>query len=187
MKKFAKFSIFHNTCIKVCGNGNFWILVAAMKTNNKKPQLDEIEEMEETTRQIAVPELIKTGSIQVAWENAAKTILRYDFSEGWTWKDIFTIKSKGDQMMDGVQHPVGVLFVLPPKSALPHNAISNVRHLVKMTHPRAYASVMVSGDVYVKTIYNVLKQVYKPLTETFLHAETVERARELLAERHPGH
>ncbi|NWF68816.1 MAG: hypothetical protein HXY40_07010 [Chloroflexi bacterium] len=144
----------------------------------------EIEEMEESTREIIAPSPT-FAPVRVTWDNSDRTALRYDFNERWSWKDLYAMKAIADAMIESVQHPVGVLFVLPFNAALPDNAISNVRSVIKNMHPRVYTSILISNSVYVKTIYNVLKQVYKPLTKSFLHADTLERGRSLLTEMHP--
>ncbi len=146
---------------------------------------DDLENMEERTREIIIP--ARNAPVRVNWDNPAKTILRYDFTDRWSWKDIYAAKNIGDAMIESVPHGVGVMFVLPSNATLPENAISNVRSLIKSAHRRVYASVFVSNSVYVKTIYNVLKQVYKPLTKNFLHADNVEKAHTLLAALSPNH
>jgi len=123
--------------------------------------------------------------VRVVWDNPARTILRYDFSDRWTWKDIYAAKIIGDAMVESVPHKVGVLYVLPPGATLPDNAIPNVRSLIKNAHRRVYVSVVVSNSIYVKTIYNVLRQVYRPLTKNFLHADNLDRAHTLLNDMNP--
>jgi hypothetical protein len=154
-----------------------------MKFPKRVNNQQDIEEMEESTREITVPNT--RSPVRVAWADSEKTILRYDFNERWTWKDIYNAKNIGDAMIETVTHPVGVLFVMPANAALPDNAISNVRTLIKAAHTRTYVSIVVSSSVYVKTIYNVLRQVYKPLTASFLHTDTLEKAHKLLADLYP--
>lgn len=145
---------------------------------------DDREEMETRTREIFIPNT-RNAPVTVTWENPAKTILRYDFVERWTWKDIYAAKNIGDAMVESVPHFVGLMYVLPPNATLPENAIPNVRTLIKNAHKRVYMSVVVSNNVYVKTIYNVLKQVYKPLTKNFMHADNADKARTLLTDTYP--
>lgn len=120
-------------------------------------------------------------SIILSWHDDAKTMLRYDFPESWTWQDFYQAFRTGtSEYTATVDHPVDILIHLPEGGKLPASghAISNARRALKEKSPNLNRIVVVGGNALVKAMVNVLSRVYQ---RQFLQADTLAQAEAMLA------
>ena len=102
--------------------------------------------------------------VSVQWDNPEQTILRYDFEENWTLTDFYEARKAGYHMVDTVPHQgyIGVLLVMPKRSVLPSNILTNVMGQMKLKHQRTLMLVLVTQNQYVRVLHNALGKIYKP-------------------------
>ncbi len=123
-------------------------------------------------------------NVHVEWDNPEQTIIRYDFSKGWTWDEYYAATKTGDALIDSTTHqlPVGAILYIPDPT-LPTNVLRGTQIGMKARHPRAVLVVLVTRNRFVHALYEVVVSAYRSLKEELLRADTLEDARALLSQR----
>ena len=120
--------------------------------------------------------------VTVEWDDEAHTTILYTFTDDWEWDEFLTLRGQVDVMLDGIDHPIGVILYIRDPKALPHNIYSRVGQLEIARHPLLQAVVFVSTSPMIQTIYGVLSQVYWSKLAYHGLTSTLQRARELIHE-----
>ncbi|MBC6937874.1 MAG: hypothetical protein DWB42_18890 [Chloroflexi bacterium] len=126
--------------------------------------------------------------VTVEWDNAEKTIIRMAMVGHWTWDEAYAAFADGDQMLDGVNHRVGVIIDLRESKGVPPAALANARKMSEKQHPRAGMTVFVGANAFFLSLWSVFSKVYTLFVRkhTFTFAATIEQAREILARNVPA-
>ncbi len=121
--------------------------------------------------------------ITVAWDNPERTIIRYDFADGWTWEDLFAAVAEDDSLMDTVDHTVHLIFNVQDTSA-PPNPLSKMRGLSGQISPQLGLLVVVGSDAWFHRVTEIFYSVYGKNLEGMVgvrRADTLAQARQLIA------
>ena len=121
--------------------------------------------------------------IQVVWDNDEKTIIRYVFDVRWTWDDFYAARTDAYNLIDTVQHKIGVIFDAPPNVTLPPNMITHSRSAISKTHENTHVVVVVVGNTYVRAMLTMVRKLSKKAAEKLELAPTLDEARALVRER----
>lgn len=93
--------------------------------------------------------------IKVIWDNDEKTIVRYNFDSQWTWDDFYMARSEAYDLIDTVNHKIGVIFDAPANMKLPPNMITHSRSAINKTHDNTHVVVAVVSSTYVRAMLNM--------------------------------
>lgn len=118
--------------------------------------------------------------ITVLWDNPEQTIIRYAFDRQWTWNDFYAAKTQTDEMIEAVQHPVGVIFELPANVLIPPNALSHGKEFIDSRHTNLYLIALASPSTFLRTLFTMFRQVYPAAAKRVNMVTTLEEARTLL-------
>jgi hypothetical protein len=121
--------------------------------------------------------------IQILWDDAEKTTLRYNFDEQWSWEDFFAAKKEANALIDTVTHRVGVIMSAPSGMKLPANMLTNARNALRTKHPNTVILVFVLTNPFIRTMIRALKGLPMPVATTIELASTLDEARDLVQKR----
>ncbi len=119
-------------------------------------------------------------AIQVAWENAERTISRWTFVGAWTWDEFAVSQAEFHDMLRAVDHKVDVIADLRESRRLPNDTVSNFKRAESKALPNRDRVVLVSTSVLVRSIAATFNQVFRNRPTHFLLANTIKEAQRLL-------
>ena len=124
--------------------------------------------------------------VNIEWDNEAKTIIRMELVGNWTWDEAYRGAQQGYAMLETVDHEVGVLMDLRNSKAIPSNAITHARIMIKQRHPRTGLTVFVGTTTFFTALWNVFSRLYTLLArqQNSVFAPTMEDARRMLSAKY---
>lgn len=125
-------------------------------------------------------------SIEVSWDNEAKTIIQYIYDGRWTWQDFDESRLQAAKLEETVSHRVDVIVDVRKSSLVPSGTISRGKSVMTTTptsHPNEGMAVIVGAGPLVRSIYDVVSKVYPEIVRRrgFRFARSMEEARALIA------
>ena len=124
-------------------------------------------------------------AVNVIWDDAGKTILRYDFVGNWTWDEFFVAAAEFHAQLESVEHKVDTVINLLESAGIPGNTLSHVYSALQRQHPNdSGLNVIVSKAMIIQTLLNVFKRAYNslPMQVELQLVSTLEEARVKCAE-----
>ena len=120
--------------------------------------------------------------IQVLWDNPEKTIIRYDFSDSWTWDEFYQVRVEGNNMAESVSHPVVALINLQGQVSLASGALVQGKRIARTKPENISMQVIVSTNGLIKSLFPVFTRLNPNLANSYRVVPTLEAARALAAE-----
>lgn len=123
--------------------------------------------------------------VKLAWDNKEKTIIRYDFSEPWTWEDFRGACDLDDVMFNSVDHTVHCLFNLMDIHTVPTNLLLKLPQILQLINPRLGLIVIAGEYTWAKSIAEIFFKVYGHRVEGLAGlktAYTLDEARQIIAD-----
>jgi hypothetical protein len=125
--------------------------------------------------------------VQVEWDTPEKQAIHYAFIERWTWDELNQAIERGEAMMAEAQRVVGLFLDFRESMALPPNPMAQTRKLLSRQHPYAGVRVFIGANELIRMLWNMFNRLYslviREQNTVFLFANSIEEARELLAEK----
>lgn len=122
-------------------------------------------------------------NIQVMWDDPQKRVLRYEFSTIWDWGDLFAAQTLAWEMLDSVEHDVGVIMHGAEGMKLPNMSLTHGRTAFSKLHPHTCCVVIVAQDSFTRMILSMLKTVSSRASQMLQVASSLDEAHGLLDER----
>lgn len=122
-------------------------------------------------------------TIQVEWDNEAKTIIRHDFDGLWTWGEFQELCRATRAMVTSVPHPVHIISNMR-QAIMPRGQgmMGNMRRAMLAAPPNRGIIVVVVNP-FLKSLLSLFMSFDPEMTEIIYSAESVEEARQLIAAR----
>ena len=120
--------------------------------------------------------------VGVSWDDQAKTILRLDYSEKWTWAEVSTAMDEGITLMRSVTGKVCIIHDLTRSAAVPAGALTNAKRFTTGLPPNWDLSIVVGSGTFTETLLNIFSRVYIKLGEHYRTAQNIEDARKIIAQ-----
>ncbi len=120
--------------------------------------------------------------INVAWENAEKTVILLSAQERWNWQEFADARKEAKALLSDIRRSVGIIIYIPASVDLPKNILEGMREHARFRNPSVKIVVLASESSVVQTMYSVFRQMYPRITESFVFASTLARARKIVAE-----
>jgi hypothetical protein len=95
-------------------------------------------------------------TVQIAWEDDSKRVLRFDLDENWTWDEFFAAKNESYDLINSVPHKVGVIVNISSRTALKPKLLSNTRKALSDKHPNTFVVVIVVANSFTRTTIGLL-------------------------------
>lgn len=126
-------------------------------------------------------------SITVVWDNAEKTIVRFDYTPKWTWDEFYIAVQEANTMMDSVDKTCVSIVDMSRTSFLPPGAGIHIRNIIRqsMSHNNSGVVVFLNADTIVKMMIDGLRQNYPDIKDfsNFIYSKNLEDARQLAEEQ----
>jgi hypothetical protein len=120
-------------------------------------------------------------SIQVAWDNENKTVIRFDFDGKWNWYGYEMAVGESFGLFESVTHPVDFIFNMQRSATLPDGATFYLKRTLELA-PGQPKLVIAHADHWAKANVSLFCKIYKKLSGRLLTAHTLGDARKLLTE-----
>lgn len=126
-----------------------------------------------------------SSSITVKWDNEQKTIAMYEYQGHWTWADLFSAIDECNQMIDEVDHSVGIIIDMRGSAGMPNNAFSQAKQIDKKRHRHIQYEVTVGAGMFTEILASTYQKIYGAfggeIKTSF--ASSIEDARKMIFER----
>jgi hypothetical protein len=117
-------------------------------------------------------------TVQTDWDDEDHTVIRTQFIGAWTWEEAHAATDTLIQMIDSVDYTIGVITDLSDSSRIPPFVFHEVRTLLAKRHPRVGASVVVSSNFMIGSLWKTIAQTYGRLVNgQYSFADTLDEAR----------
>lgn len=117
-------------------------------------------------------------SISVCWDDEAKTIIRWDFSEKWTWDEFHEAFRISMDMGKGITYRLDVIPNATLSPNMPVGALSEFKRLDTQL-PDTVALIVVAGSSpFTRSMIELFGKIYR--IESWRTAKTVDDAREYI-------
>ncbi|MDX1993163.1 MAG: hypothetical protein SF029_12290 [bacterium] len=127
--------------------------------------------------------------ISVVWDNAEKTILRYDIQGAWTWDELRAAMDEIFTRMDESPVPrIGTIANFVEGVKVPGDAVRRVGEFTGRGHPRAGLTVIVGAGFLLKTAFAGLKRAAALAGKSvdFAYADNLAQARTIISRDSAG-
>ena len=121
--------------------------------------------------------------IDVTWDDDAQTVIRYAFRSPWTWDEYRQAIEEAWALAASVPHATDTITDMSASRLLPDGLFRNVKQSVVEIPESTQTVVLVGGGLFVETMLNVMKRIYRNAASKFFVVETVQEARVLIQQR----
>lgn len=122
--------------------------------------------------------------VQIRWDNEEHTVLHFEMTDPWTWEQMHEAINTSTVMLDTVNHKAHFIFDLGGSHTVPSNALTQLRMLMRKSHPNSGASVIVGAQktAFMRFARSLLEMAHKlnKAQWQFFFADTLDEARTIL-------
>jgi hypothetical protein len=122
------------------------------------------------------------GSIEVFWDNDARSIIYMVFEGHWTWDDFYAADRQVIEMEKDGPERIDVIVDLRRSAGLPPNTLLHVKNIADKQSAKMGLNVLVTTSPLIHSLYNVGARFYNRIGHYFCLAETPEDARRIIEE-----
>lgn len=105
--------------------------------------------------------------ITVHWATETTNIIKWTFTAPWTFDEFRAAQQQTNALIDGVEGYVDCLFITSAEQFIPLRAITNLRSIISIRHPRQRYAVFVGAKTYLVTLMTSLTELI-PNFESYL-------------------
>lgn len=114
-------------------------------------------------------------SIHVCWDDDAKTIIRWDFDEKWSWDDFHIAFRTSLDMGKDIAYRLDVIANVTQAPQMPLGALSEFRRLDSQMPPTVKFIVVAGTSPFVRSMIELFGKIYR--VQSWHTAKTVDDAR----------
>ncbi|MCI0710470.1 MAG: hypothetical protein L0154_09950 [Chloroflexi bacterium] len=117
--------------------------------------------------------------VNIQWDNADKTIIRFEFVDPWTWKEFYGAIRESEPMHNEVDHMVFWLYDINQMRKVPPNSLGGGKQVTNLRYENTcHDHVIVGANSIIRTLGNTFNRVYSRLYDMNIHfAESLEEGR----------
>lgn len=116
--------------------------------------------------------------IQVVWDDAARTIIRWDFDPEWTWDDFHAAFQREAELSASVGYRVDVIPDTTRSNIANMGMLTEFRRIASKSPPNTGLIVITGGNRFANTIIQTFKRVYR--IAHWKTAATLDEARRII-------
>jgi hypothetical protein len=121
-------------------------------------------------------------AVRVYWLDEAKTLLNYEFVGDWTWEEFYPVLEEAHAMSYSVSHRVDAICDFRSTTALPQNALANLKTITDKAPVNSGLSVFVTTSRFFTSMYDTAVKFYPKTRRYFVVAATMEEAHAIINE-----
>jgi hypothetical protein len=118
--------------------------------------------------------------VNMLWDDAEKSILRFEYQGKWTWEEVNDTMVKANLELTAAQHRVDTIHDFTGSSGLPSNALSHASNLSRQIPMQTGISVVTGSSAFINTMLSVFSKVYPQLGSRYKSAHTLDEAHALI-------
>ncbi len=99
-------------------------------------------------------------SITVEWDNDEKTIIRYTYTNRWTWDEFYAAQAQQNRMQETVSRRVNVLVDARNIQTLPDDFLTHLKRVMTERHPQTGLTVIVSSSGFLRSLFNLASRLF---------------------------
>lgn len=99
-------------------------------------------------------------AVTVGWDNPEHTVLLYDFSETWTWEELFRAAQEDDSLLEGIEYTVHQIFDMQKTRMIPSNPLARMENLAHEIRPTIGLMIFVGGTLWFQTIVDIFHNFF---------------------------
>ncbi len=115
-------------------------------------------------------------SVDIAWDNAEKTIIKVTFDQQWETGDMFRIINKGTSMMLTVTHKVDSIFDFTHSLVSPSKLLSTLERMEETHNDNERLLIIVRANGYLKSLSKVAKLLAPKTFANLYFVDTIAEA-----------
>lgn len=118
-------------------------------------------------------------TIQTRWYDDSQTVIYYEFSDPWTWEELYACFNISLSLMDQVSHKVYIIVDVSHAKAMPRisrKAFQTIANAPTMKHPNATVRYMVGMRPYFSSVLGVFGNLFPKAFAKYQVASSVEMA-----------
>lgn len=120
--------------------------------------------------------------VSVEWDDAAQTIIRWDYVSKWTWDvDVAAAYQNTVALMQSVSHPVSLIHDLSQSAGIPGGALTQAYRYSTGLPENWEISAVVGSGTFAEALLGVFRNLYGKLGARYYTAPTLDNARALIA------
>ncbi len=120
-------------------------------------------------------------SLTVCWDNAAKTIIRYNFGVTWTWQEFHNAVLQANELMNAVPHRVDILMNVEITRGLPPGNPANMfKWAFDTLAPNGGIVVVAGATPLIRMMLEAFSAIYKREGEQLRITDSLHQAHEIL-------
>lgn len=131
--------------------------------------------------------------IQVNWDDEDKSIIRYNLEGLWTWDDYCIAINQTMQLMQDIDHPVGVIANFRADTMVPLGVTHHEDSLADHCPPTKFPTmpnnmdviVVMGGNYFVEVLLSAFCRLYSRVEKHIFIASSVNEAREIIRTHRP--
>jgi hypothetical protein len=120
-------------------------------------------------------------AIRPSWENAAKTVITFEFEGRWTWDDLYHASDLATTMLHEVDHTVDFILDVRHASQMPSDFMSHAGHIAGGTNPKRGLLIVVGANFILRTLGNTLRKFFSDAMKDVVIVGTLEEAHVVIA------
>ena len=124
--------------------------------------------------------------VHMEWDEH-KQIVTVHVEARWTWEEYQDVTISAFDQISALDYPVGLIADIMRMGSLPPgNFLRHLQNSAARTPKNLYATVLVGAPYLVTTFINVVMKVQPNPSALVLFASTVDEAKTLVQQHHPG-
>jgi hypothetical protein len=121
--------------------------------------------------------------IDVIWDNDDKTVMRWEFHQGWMWEDVPSAAKQTHEMLATVHHEVSIIYNANRTSFPLGNALQNLRYLMERNPSYKGMTVIANANGFAMQLFQIILKVFRSREGKLIFADSLTHARNLLTDR----
>ena len=119
--------------------------------------------------------------IHIAWDNADRTILRWDFEQNWDWDELRSAAAAAELMITQVPHRVDIIHNALCGPEMPSDAQRHKQRALDLPS-RVGVIVLVGDSPMLSVLLTLFMRVFHSFNTRLATASSLEEARMIIAE-----
>jgi hypothetical protein len=119
--------------------------------------------------------------IHIAWDDADRTILRWDFEQDWDWDELRSAVAATELMITQVPHRVNIIHNALSTPNVPRPTQRHKQHPLDLPS-RVGVIVLVGDNPVLSALVTIFMRVFHTLNSRLATASSLEEARLIIAE-----
>jgi len=119
--------------------------------------------------------------VNLLWDDAEKSILRYQYEGKWTWEELHDAIVQAHAIADAIQYRIDVIFDFTGSAGLPAKPLSHAPSVAREL-PTQTGLVVVVGGTFFSTMLSIFNRVYPHFgsASRYKSAHTLDEAHALI-------